>query len=189
MKKKFKKIEHQSMSELHYDYKTLENRIKTNIRRYIWYFIIAGIITFPIAFQIQNNQSSEENWILTIPIIIGVLIPIFISWIGDALLFTIELTKVYREFYEKVYHRDSEKEEEQDNTTIHSIGNHKNSRYLQILNLHENCTKQEIKKQYRKLAKQYHPDVIHNKSEYNIKNALVKMQEINEAYEYLMSCY
>lgn len=177
------------MSKIHYDYQQLNNRIKTKIRRYIWFFIIVGIIIFPITLQIRNNTGSEVDWLLTIPVIIGVLIPIFISWFGDALLFAIELMKAYREFYEKVYHRDSEKEEKQDNTTIHIIDNHKSFRYLQILELQENCTKQEIKKQYRKLARQYHPDIIRDKSEQNIKQALIKMQEINEAYEYLMSNY
>jgi curved DNA-binding protein len=47
------------------------------------------------------------------------------------------------------------------------------------LELNENATKSEIKKAYRKLAKQYHPDI--NKS----KEAEEKFKEINAAYEVL----
>jgi hypothetical protein len=53
--------------------------------------------------------------------------------------------------------------------------------YYSILELAQDCTKSEIRKAYRRLAKKYHPDV--NKS----KNAFEKFIEISEAYEFLIN--
>jgi hypothetical protein len=53
--------------------------------------------------------------------------------------------------------------------------------YYSILELAPDCTKSDIRKAYRRLAKKYHPDV--NKS----KNAFEKFIEISEAYEFLIS--
>lgn len=51
--------------------------------------------------------------------------------------------------------------------------------YYKILNLEKNCNQEDIKKSYRKLALQYHPD--RNKE----KNTEEKFKEISEAYEIL----
>lgn len=51
--------------------------------------------------------------------------------------------------------------------------------YYQILKVDENAREEEIQKQYRQLAREYHPDV---SSE---KNAKEKFQKITEAYEVL----
>jgi curved DNA-binding protein len=52
--------------------------------------------------------------------------------------------------------------------------------YYKILGLNKNASKDEIKKTYRKLARQYHPDM--NPGD---KTAEEKFKEINEAYEVL----
>jgi len=54
-----------------------------------------------------------------------------------------------------------------------------NKSLYKILEISENATADEIKKAYRKLAKQYHPDI--NKD----KDAEEKFKEINTAYEIL----
>jgi len=52
--------------------------------------------------------------------------------------------------------------------------------YYKILGVKKNATDAEIKKEYRKLAKKYHPDVNQND-----EVASNKFKEINEAYEVL----
>ncbi len=52
--------------------------------------------------------------------------------------------------------------------------------YYKILGVAEFNTSEEIKTAYRKLARQYHPDVAGNSQE-----ALLKFKDINEAYEIL----
>src|SRR5215510_47673 len=52
--------------------------------------------------------------------------------------------------------------------------------YYKVLGLDKNATQEEIKKAYRKLARQYHPDLNPND-----KEAHKKFQQINEANEVL----
>ncbi|MGB9107976.1 MAG: DnaJ domain-containing protein, partial [Telluria sp.] len=49
--------------------------------------------------------------------------------------------------------------------------------YYQILGVERTAAAADIKKAYRKLVRQYHPDVSKH------KNATEKTKEINEAYE------
>lgn len=53
--------------------------------------------------------------------------------------------------------------------------------YYQVLGVNKNSTDDEIKKAYRKLARQYHPDLNRD----NPQAAEAKMKEINEAYDVL----
>ena len=55
--------------------------------------------------------------------------------------------------------------------------------YYQILGVSKDATADDLKKAYRKLAKQYHPDAQH--TEEDKKNAEAKFKEINEAYSVL----
>ena len=55
--------------------------------------------------------------------------------------------------------------------------------YYQILGVSKDATADDLKKAYRKLAKQYHPDAQH--TEADKKNAEAKFKEINEAYSVL----
>ena len=52
--------------------------------------------------------------------------------------------------------------------------------YYEVLGVSRGASDDEIKKAYRKLAKQYHPDLHPND-----KEAEVKFKEVNEAYEVL----
>ncbi len=52
--------------------------------------------------------------------------------------------------------------------------------YYEVLGVSKGCTEDELKKAYRKLAKQYHPDL--NPGD---KEAEAKFKEVNEAYEVL----
>ncbi|MDQ3621635.1 MAG: DnaJ domain-containing protein, partial [Verrucomicrobiota bacterium] len=52
--------------------------------------------------------------------------------------------------------------------------------YYASLGLQKNATQDEIRKAFRKLARQYHPDVSKDKAA-----AETKFKEINEAYEVL----
>ena len=53
--------------------------------------------------------------------------------------------------------------------------------YYEVLGVSKTATEEELKKAYRKLAKQYHPDANPN----NKKEAEAKFKELNEAYEVL----
>src|SRR3954470_24786492 len=52
--------------------------------------------------------------------------------------------------------------------------------YYEILGVSRTASDAEIKKAFRKLAREYHPDVAKNK-----KQAEEKLKDINEAYEVL----
>jgi DnaJ like chaperone protein len=60
-----------------------------------------------------------------------------------------------------------------------------NANHLKTLGLNSGATKEEIKKAYRRLAKEYHPDKLVGVNETIKKIAEEKFREITEAYELL----
>ena len=59
------------------------------------------------------------------------------------------------------------------------------SKYYRILGVKDGASQEEIKKAYRQLAKEHHPDKFVNASDSEKKFHESKMKEINEAYENL----
>ena len=61
-------------------------------------------------------------------------------------------------------------------------------RYSEVLGVSLDATAQEIKSAYRKIVKEFHPDMVASKGmpEEYIEYATNKVKEANEAYEYLM---
>ena len=60
------------------------------------------------------------------------------------------------------------------------------SEYYKILGVDSSVTAEELKKVYRELVKEWHPDrLLHNPSLH--KTAQQKLQEINEAYDQLLA--
>lgn len=65
------------------------------------------------------------------------------------------------------------------------MSNSKKEDYYKTLGVEKNASKDEITKAYRKLARKFHPDVQHGKTEAEKKEAEEKFKEINEAYAVL----
>jgi molecular chaperone DnaJ len=57
--------------------------------------------------------------------------------------------------------------------------------YYEVLGVDRNASSSEIKKAYRRLAKQYHPDKYRNKPQEELKEAEAKFKEASEAFEIL----
>ncbi len=67
--------------------------------------------------------------------------------------------------------------------------NEKTKKAFKTMELEYNCTLKELKRQWRKLSMQYHPDRYEMSDENSKKEATRKMQEIVEAYNYLLDNY
>ena len=55
----------------------------------------------------------------------------------------------------------------------------------QVLELEPNCTDEDIKKAYRRMAMKYHPDKVNALGEEVKQNATEKFRKVKEAYDYL----
>jgi molecular chaperone DnaJ len=57
--------------------------------------------------------------------------------------------------------------------------------YYEILGVKKDASEAELKSAYRKLSKQWHPDLQQGKSDAEKKEAEEKFKELNEAYDCL----
>lgn len=64
-----------------------------------------------------------------------------------------------------------------------NFNNKNKSKYYEILGVSENITKDELKKVYRELVKEHHPDKFANAPEKEKEYHENKLKDINEAYE------
>tara|TARA_B100000929_G_scaffold50194_1_gene36552 strand:- start:247 stop:1095 length:849 start_codon:yes stop_codon:yes gene_type:complete len=140
---------------------------------------------------IDEYYISQEDLILTFTIASVTVVLIFVYLARNIILRKktkydeIDLASKKDRDYEK-YHSDWAQEEMSDSrkstidaNELRDMHNNKSlPNYYQLLDLPDNASTIDIKNQYRKLAKQYHPDRNKNSSE-------EKMADINKAYEVL----
>ncbi|HLP54453.1 MAG TPA: DnaJ domain-containing protein [Fluviicola sp.] len=87
-------------------------------------------------------------------------------------------------WYRERYNPDSEAD-----PTLDLLVNrpYKRRNALKCLQLKDPITIEDLKKAYRKLAKEYHPDAMHGASESEKLEAEQQFRELQEAYEYLLN--
>jgi len=84
----------------------------------------------------------------------------------------------------KNYHASKQTESNKRNVGTSRSRQTQGQRYAQILHLKDHPTLEELKKTYRNLVKQHHPDKFNQASEAQQLLAKEKFQQIQEAYEY-----
>ena len=87
-------------------------------------------------------------------------------------------------WYRERYNPDSEAD-----PTLDLLVNrpYKRRNALKCLKLKDPITIEDLKKAYRKLAKEFHPDAMHGASESEKLEAEQQFRELQEAYEYLLN--
>jgi DnaJ like chaperone protein len=107
----------------------------------------------------------------------------FLQLINEKLELPIEnlhrIVAIYQTFNESRENESKDKWEDRKRTKRAKNSNH----FHEILNVSKNASLDEIKKSYRSLVKQHHPDVFANASEAQQKMAEEKFLKIQEAYE------
>ena len=67
---------------------------------------------------------------------------------------------------------------------VHETKNSTEEYYLNVLGLSLGASKNEIRAEYKRLVMKFHPDRVHHLGDEFVKEAEIKMKEINQAYEY-----
>ena len=57
--------------------------------------------------------------------------------------------------------------------------------YFRVLGVKSNASENDIKKAYRRLSNQYHPDKLHGASEEEKEQAAARLHQVKQAYEVL----
>ena len=150
----------------------------------IFYSLLFMIIGALIEVITGNHESIIPDFFTVLSMI---LVFLYVSGAED-LGYIDDLINTSKKYYEKHYMHDSEKEDET-NQTFKSATNtfdEEFKKYIHFMNLTPDASKNEIKSQYRKMSREYHPDKVAQKSKQEIEKATKYMQKLNEAYEYLM---
>lgn len=84
----------------------------------------------------------------------------------------------------KNYHASKQHESTESKTEPYRLRKNQAQRYAEILHLNDHPTPENLKKIYRQLVKQHHPDKFSQSSEAQQLLAKEKFQQIQEAYEY-----
>ncbi|MGF6905685.1 DnaJ domain-containing protein [Fusobacterium sp. PH5-44] len=92
--------------------------------------------------------------------------------------------KYYRFEYTKEEFDDFQRRYKETQTSGPNLSN-----YYKILNVNPGSTKDEVKKSYRDLVKQHHPDKYVNATQEEINFHEKKLKEINDAYEVIIKRY
>lgn len=90
----------------------------------------------------------------------------------------------YQEAYERKYRKEQEQKRQQREARRRRSGTYQKERMAKILEVDPNASFEIIKKSYRRLVKQHHPDRFQNNGPEQIKMARERFIEIQHAYEY-----
>jgi len=167
------------------------------IMLYIPYWIFFFLIESGVRPALYNFNQLYPIFLL----VIGLVLPainMIITKLHIISLSTVEsIYNAYEKYYNNTYEQSTnndKKEQEYSYQEKSNNANQSNSNetisskckiYLEFMGLDCNATKQDIKKQYRKIANEIHPDKMFGKGEKIIEQALAKMQKLNEVNEYL----
>jgi len=70
-------------------------------------------------------------------------------------------------------------------SNVHVSKNNKEEYYLSLIGLSAGASKDEIRREYKRLVMKFHPDRVHHLGDDFVRETEIKMKEINQAYEYL----
>lgn len=150
--------------------KYLKSKLKTKEK-------IATVVHFlcGLAFTDGIIMSSERKYIDNFCLKLGVTLE--------------EVSAIIHIYFDKQQKLNDEQKANSRNHTYSSQSSYTRvslqKKYSVVLDIPENSDEKKIKSAYRKLAKKWHPDLMHNHSEAEQKYANDKFREIQEAYDYL----
>ena len=141
--------------------------------QYLPFIIIAGLMCFLLA---KSNLFSD-----------------FLKWVGYImiLIFALIMAGLFlvKKFFKKYYSYESQENNRQRRTPPPQRSTNNAFAAYRTLNIPTTSSKDEVKKAYRELVKQHHPDKFVNANDQEKEFHEKKLKEINDAYEYIMKRY